>query len=96
MSHFTRAVWVCLATALLGACAGQPVQRKDLSCGQSIDAAYRELDFAKSQGFSGTVSWTKAASLLTAAKVQQQLEQYDGCLAKSEKARFYIRQSQAQ
>lgn len=78
----------------LTACAGQPSNRLDLSCSRSIDRAYEELDFANSKGFSGSVAWSKAASLLAAAKVQQQLESYEGCLEKAEKARFYIKQSQ--
>ncbi len=83
-----------IAASVLAGCAGQPYQRKDVSCAQGIDSAYQELDYAKAQGFSGTVSYTKAVSLLAAAKVQQQLEKYDGCLLKVKDARFYIQQSQ--
>ncbi|EGH35221.1 putative lipoprotein [Pseudomonas syringae pv. japonica str. M301072] len=34
-------------------------------------------------------------SLLTGAKTQQQFEAFEGCTEKSEKARFYIRESRA-
>ncbi|NQD92923.1 hypothetical protein HP532_09710, partial [Pseudomonas sp. CrR25] len=47
------------------------------------------------EGFAGTVSYSKALSLLTAAKTQQQFEAYEGCTSKSERARFYIRESRA-
>jgi len=84
------------AIALTG-CAGKPGQgRADLACQAGIETAYDELSFARSQGFSGSVSWTKASTLLGAAKVMEQVENYSGCLGNVEKARFYIRQSQGQ
>jgi hypothetical protein len=64
------------------------------SCGSNLDAAWHELDLAKAEGFAGTVSYSKALSLLTAAKTQQQFEG-EGCTKKAEKARFYIRESRA-
>lgn len=58
-------------------------------------AAWKELDLAKAEGFAGTVSYSKALTLLTGAKTQQQFEAYEGCTSKAEKARFYIRESRA-
>ena len=87
--------WICvplMALALAG-CAGKTAYRE--SCGSQIDAAWRELDLAKAEGFAGTVSYSKALSLLTGAKTQQQFEAYEGCTSKAEKARFYIRESRA-
>ena len=55
----------------------------------------KELDLAKAEGFAGTVSYSKALSLLTGAKTQQQFEAFEGCSNKAEKARFYIRESRA-
>ena len=84
--------WICvplIALALAG-CAGKTAYRD--SCGSQLDAAWRELDLAKAEGFAGTVSYSKALSLLTAAKTQQHFE---GCSKKAEKARFYIRESRA-
>ncbi len=57
--------------------------------------AWKELDLAKAEGFAGTVSYSKALTLLTGAKTQQQFEAYEGCTSKAEKARFYIRESRA-
>ena len=83
-----------LATLLaVAGCAGKTVNRD--ACAHSLDRAWKELDLAKAEGFAGTVSYSKALSLLTAAKTQQQLEGYDGCLDNAEKARFYIRESRA-
>lgn len=83
------------ATAItLSACAGAQKLHSADACSRAIDLAYQELNFAKSNGFAGTVEYTKALSLLTAAKTQQTFEAYDGCVSKSEKARYYIKQSQ--
>lgn len=87
-----------LAAAVLAAvvgCAGSPGGgRSDLSCKRGIEVAYDALSLARSQGFSGSVAWSKASALLGAAKVQEQLENYADCRDKVEKAQFYIRQSQ--
>ncbi|QLC72260.1 hypothetical protein LPB260_15835 [Pseudomonas sp. LPB0260] len=87
--------WICLPmiALVLAGCAGKTAYRD--SCASQLDAAWRELDLAKAEGFAGTVSYSKALSLLTAAKTQQQFEAYEGCTSKSERARFYIRESRA-
>ena len=82
-----------IALLVLTGCAGKTAYRN--SCATQLDAAWKELDLAKADGFAGTVSYSKALSLLTAAKTQQQFESYEGCTAKSERARFYIRESRA-
>ncbi|AYC33361.1 hypothetical protein D3880_13805 [Pseudomonas cavernae] len=86
---------ICLSVMalLLVGCAGKTAYRD--SCANQLDSAWKELDLAKAEGFAGTVSYSKALSLLTAAKTQQQFEGYQGCTEKSEKARFYIRESRA-
>ncbi|HBZ95724.1 MULTISPECIES: hypothetical protein [Pseudomonas] len=87
--------WICLpllAVALTG-CAGKTVYRE--TCANQLDAAWKELSIAEAEGFAGTVSYSKAFSLLTAAKTQQQFEAYEGCVSKAERARFYIRESRA-
>ncbi|CAE6925392.1 MULTISPECIES: hypothetical protein [Pseudomonas] len=81
-----------MAAALVG-CAGKTDYRN--SCGSQLDAAWHDLDLAKAEGFAGTVSYSKALSLLTAAKTQQQFEAYEGCTSKAKKAQFYIDESRA-
>lgn len=61
-------------------------------CENGLDAGYRELNQAKSDGFGGAVKWTKAATLLGTAKVQQQFEEYQNCALKVHKARQYLRE----
>jgi len=82
-----------LIALLLAGCAGHKPHRD--SCANQLNAAWRELDIAKAEGFSGTVSYSKALGLLTGAKTQQQFEAFEGCTRKAEKARFYIRESRA-
>lgn len=92
-----KAKWMLmlLSVFVISGCAGTGgAGRADMACKQGIDYAYDALSLARSEGFSGTVAWSKASALLTAAKVQEQLENYSDCLDKVEKARFYINQSQ--
>jgi hypothetical protein len=75
----------------LGACAANPRISQAEACANGLDRAFAELEDAKAKGFSGTVSWTKAAGLLSAAKVQQQFDKYPNCIDKVNRARTYIR-----
>ncbi len=77
-------------------CAARPANGMDVKCSKGLKVAYRELNLAEAKGFSGTVAWSKAASLLTAAKVQQQFEKWPNCIDKVRRARYYIKQSQMQ
>jgi hypothetical protein len=61
-------------------------------CAANLDAGYRELNRAEADGLSGTVKWGKAASLLGAAKIQQQFEEYGNCSIKAQEARRYLRE----
>lgn len=78
----------------ISACAGNPESNIARQCERGLETAYKELDFAKAKGFGGTVEYTKAASLLTAAKVQSEFEKYPNCIDKVKRARVYIRASQ--
>lgn len=61
-------------------------------CSAGLDAGYMELNRAEADGFGGVVKWSKAASLLGAAKIQQQFEEYQNCVLKVRKARRYLRE----
>ncbi|MDO8345513.1 MAG: hypothetical protein Q7T48_20085 [Cellvibrio sp.] len=75
----------------LSACAGKTQFRS--ACDQEIDAAWSELSIAEAEGFSGTVSYTKAFGFISAAGTMQTFENFDGCYKKAKSARFYIRES---
>ena len=84
---------VCLS---LGAgCAGNPTSSQAQQCENGLSAAYRELDFARAKGFDGTVEYSKAAGLLTAAKVQFEFGKYPNCIEKVGRARAFIARSQS-
>lgn len=80
-----------LSMSTLFACAGKVAGRD--SCAAQLDAAWKELDLAKAEGFAGTVSYSKAVGLLSLAKGQQTIERFPGCIEKAKRARFYIAQS---
>ena len=73
--------------ATLNGCAGKLDGRT--ACANSVDAAWNALNIAETEGFSGSVSYSKAASLLTAAKFQQTIERFDSCIDKAQRASAY-------
>ena len=62
-------------------------------CDNGIKQAYKELDLAKAKGLGGTVEITKAATLLTGAKVQSEFHKYPNCMDKVRRARDFIAKS---
>lgn len=90
---------ITIAIAVLSGCSSIPADSNDpehklaLQCDQGLDKAYAELDFAKANGFGGSWEYTKAASLLGAAKVQSGFGGYNGCIEKAASARAYILES---
>lgn len=80
-----------IALLNITACAGKTQFRS--ACDKEIEAAWSELSIAKADGFSGTISYTKAFSLITAARTMQTVENFDACYNNAKDARFYIRQS---
>jgi hypothetical protein len=86
-----RTIFLLLALVLLAD--GCAVTQGRERCGALLDAAWKELDLAKAEGFAGTVSHGKAAALLAHAKGQQTLERYPSCVEAAEKARFYVAES---
>lgn len=78
---------------LVAACSGTASQAQVNACKNGLSQAYSEFERAKSDGFGGAVAMTKAGSLLSAAKIQQQFEKYPNCIDKVKRARHYIRQA---
>lgn len=74
-------------------CAGNPNSGIANQCRSGLSTAYKELDLAKVEGFGGTVDYTKAASLLGAAKIQEEFGKYPNCVNKVQRARQYIKRS---
>jgi hypothetical protein len=87
-----RKVISCIALVVLLAACGTTMRGRE-GCASRLDAAWKELDVAKVEGFAGSVSFAKALGLLTSAKTQQTLENFERCADEAERARFYIAES---
>lgn len=85
---------LALMILVLSGCSAMPSPYRE-SCKNEVNAAWRELDIAKAEGFAGTISYTKALSLITTARTMQTVENFDGCIKNAQKARFYIGESRA-
>lgn len=85
-----------IAAAILLAVAGCSGDRADQglgpACAGGLEAGYDELGRAEADGLSGSVKWSKAASLLAAAKVQEQFGEYQNCVIKVREARGFLRE----
>lgn len=94
-TEMPRRITVHVGLLMIAMLAGCTQDRGDIGrggeCAAGLDAGYRELNHAEASGLSGTVAWSKAATLLAAAKVQQQFEEYQNCVIKVRKAREYLR-----
>ena len=62
------------------------------ACAGGLDAGYNELRQAEVAGFGGSVKWTRAASLLGAARVQETFGEYQNCVIKVRDARRLLRE----
>jgi hypothetical protein len=82
-------VLLCLAFATTLTGCGTTMSGRD-ACAERLDAAWKAMDVAKVDGFAGTVSFAKAVGLLTSAKTQQTLENFERCADEAARARFYI------
>jgi len=91
LSPLIPASLIISCSLLLVSCASNQEFRS--SCANESDAAWQELSLAKAKGFGGTVSYTKALSLLTAARTMQVAENFDACYNNAKKARGYISDS---
>jgi len=89
---------ITLITALAGiffsGCAAVHSAKLASQCRSGLATANAELEQAKLDGFSSRLAWTKAATLLTAAKIQQQFDKFPNCINKVARARYYIKRSQ--
>ena len=74
----------------IGACSGNPQSPLAQRCSGGLAAAQGELNAARVKGFGSSVNWSKAASLLSAAKVQYEFEHYPNCIDKVQRARAYL------
>jgi len=84
----TRLVLALILAAFLASC-GTTMRGRD-RCAANLDAAWTAMNTAKVEGFAGTVSFAKAVGLITSAKTQQALENFERCADEADRARFYL------
>ena len=89
----TSLALVACCGILIAGCSWNPKRGQGVACANGLKSANRELQVAQVKGFGGTVAYGKAATLLAAAKVQQQFDKYPNCIEKVNRARAFIRQS---
>lgn len=95
--HFTIAIRAVCAATLMSISLAAGAQSKnglEAQCAKGLDAAYAELDLAKAKGVAGVADMSWAASLLAAAKTQQQFGKYPNCVEKVNRARRIIARAQ--
>ena len=87
-----RFIFFFVIICLLAGCAGSPKPYRN-ECDLALEQAWQELSIAEAEGFAGTVSYSKAIGLLTAAKSMQVVENFDNCYQHAQDARYYISES---
>ena len=86
-------VFFLILIFVISGCKTNPSSTSARQCQQGLKKANKELDFAKAEGFSGTVEYTKAATLLTGAAIQYEFGKYPNCINKVKRARRFIKNS---
>jgi len=84
-----------IVLVLLSGCASNPESSLADQCHHGLQRAYDELDYAKTKGLDGTFEYTKAASLLGAAKIQYEFGKYPNCIDKVNRAMTFIQRSKS-
>lgn len=83
-------VWMWTGAAL----AAGSLQTEE-ECKRTLEAAGKELDAARLKSPAGSVYITKAAGLLTGAKIQQEFGKYPNCVNKVRRARYHLKRAAA-
>ena len=78
---------------LIAGCQTNPDSLSARQCQNLLKLANQELNFGKAKGFSGTVEFTKAATLITAASIQYEFGKYPNCINKAKRPRRFIKNS---
>lgn len=87
MKTSPRILLAATAALLLAACSAETGDRGLAGhCQSSIAAAESALSRAKASGLGSSLRWGKAASLIGAAKVQEQFGEYQNCVNKTTRA----------
>lgn len=90
--HPAQLIKVLPVAALMGlaACADAGDRGLGPACESNLNVAERALAKAKGNSVGKAVDWAKAATLIAAARTQQQFEEYQNCVVKAKQARKII------
>jgi len=86
-ADLARLAALCL---VLAACAEPGEASYRSACEQGLDDGFAALGRAEARGLKGSANWTRAATLLSAARVQKEFEEYQNCAAKVGRAEVYL------
>lgn len=63
------------------------------TCEARLNAAENELSQAKANSVGKSIDWARAATLIAAARTQQQFDEFQNCVIKADNARKIIAES---
>ena len=91
--RMTRYFWLfaVAAASLLAGCMDRADVGLGPACESNLVAAERALSHAKANRIGEAIDWAKAATLIGAARTQQQFSEYQNCYLKAKKAREILR-----
>ena len=81
-----------IALIMLAACMESGDRGLQPACEATIFVAERELKAAKANKIGRAIDWAKAATLIAAARTQQQFNEFQSCLIKVRSAQEIIAQ----
>jgi hypothetical protein len=81
-------VFLLVLCAALAGC-GTTMRGRD-QCAARLDEAWTAMNTAKVEGFAGSVSFAKAVGLITSAKTQQALDNFERCAEEAGRASYFI------
>ena len=82
-----------MSIALAGCKTGLMTHQSKTDCAHGLENAYDDLNAAKDAGYQSSVSWSKAATMISSAKVKQSHQDFSGCVDDVKQANYLIEQS---
>lgn len=82
-----------IGALLLAGCADVGDRGLGPACESRLTAAENELSNAKANSIGKSIDWARAATLIAAARTQQQFDEFQNCVIKADNARRIIAES---
>lgn len=94
-SRFVKVAPLAAVCLLVAACSEPGEESYRPACEQGLEEGFAALGRAEARGLKGSADWTRAASLLSAARVQKEFGEYQNCAAKAARAEPYLKTLEA-